>query len=233
MKRDIAFNIDLAQRYVVDGAILLHHISYWCFKNKAEARNLRDGRHWTYNSVAATSTLFPFWTSDQVRRRMDKLVQQGALLKGNYNEAGYDRTSWWSLTDELWDFYSGLPTAFGKSANSKRQSRQKDLAPVQEQYQVTTQMTTKTSTQRMARPTIEELTAEFRQLGIVDAGELAEKFTNYYESNGWKVGRNPMKSWKHTAKNWARNESKNTKQNRGFNTANFSPTGISDFIANG
>ena len=27
-------------------------------------------------------------------------------------------------------------------------------------------------------------------------------FFNYYESNGWKVGRNPMKCWKSAARNW-------------------------------
>jgi hypothetical protein len=30
----------------------------------------------------------------------------------------------------------------------------------------------------------------------------AEKFFNYYESNGWRVGKNPMKSWTHAVANW-------------------------------
>ena len=38
----------------------------------------------------------------------------------------------------------------------------------------------------------------------------AEKFLDYYESNGWKVGRNPMKDWKATARNWARNSNQQT-----------------------
>lgn len=34
-------------------------------------------------------------------------------------------------------------------------------------------------------------------------------FINHYESNGWKVGRNSMKSWKHAIANWStRNEEK-------------------------
>ena len=33
----------------------------------------------------------------------------------------------------------------------------------------------------------------------------AEKFVNYYESNGWKVGKNTMKSWTHAANNWITN----------------------------
>ena len=31
----------------------------------------------------------------------------------------------------------------------------------------------------------------------------AEHFLNYYEANGWRVGKNPMKSWKATLANWA------------------------------
>ena len=32
----------------------------------------------------------------------------------------------------------------------------------------------------------------------------AEKFCDYYESNGWKVGRNPMKDWKAAVRTWAK-----------------------------
>jgi hypothetical protein len=32
------------------------------------------------------------------------------------------------------------------------------------------------------------------------------KFYNYYESNGWKVGRNPMKDWRAAIRTWERNE---------------------------
>ena len=43
------------------------------------------------------------------------------------------------------------------------------------------------------------------RLGI-DQGKIeAEKFFNYYESNGWKVGKNPMKNWKAAANNWITN----------------------------
>ena len=34
----------------------------------------------------------------------------------------------------------------------------------------------------------------------------AEKFHDHYSSNGWKVGRNAMKCWKSTARNWHRRE---------------------------
>ena len=34
----------------------------------------------------------------------------------------------------------------------------------------------------------------------------AARFYDHYESNGWKVGKNPMKDWKATIRNWERND---------------------------
>ncbi len=36
-------------------------------------------------------------------------------------------------------------------------------------------------------------------------GVDAEKFFNYYESNGWKVGKNSMKNWKAAVHTWEKN----------------------------
>lgn len=52
-------------------------------------------------------------------------------------------------------------------------------------------------------PTKQELKSFF-----TDPIEL-EKFFNYYESNGWKIGgRSPMKNWKAAARNWMLNAEK-------------------------
>ena len=34
----------------------------------------------------------------------------------------------------------------------------------------------------------------------------AEQFIDFYESNGWKVGKNPMKDWKACVRTWERNK---------------------------
>lgn len=48
----------------------------------------------------------------------------------------------------------------------------------------------------------ESALALFTELGRPDQ---AQEFMDYYDSNGWKVGRNPMKDWKATARRWVRN----------------------------
>ena len=54
--------------------------------------------------------------------------------------------------------------------------------------------------QRMPRPTLEEVAAYAATKHYT--GFNAERFYAYYESNGWKVGRNPMKSWKNAVTSW-------------------------------
>jgi hypothetical protein len=40
----------------------------------------------------------------------------------------------------------------------------------------------------------------------------AHKFFNYYEANGWMVGKNKMKNWRAAANNWIANATKFSKQ---------------------
>jgi hypothetical protein len=59
-----------------------------------------------------------------------------------------------------------------------------------------------TSTRRFVRPTIEEVGEYCRERGSkVDPS----KFFAYYESNGWRVGRNPMKDWRAAVRTWESN----------------------------
>ena len=58
---------------------------------------------------------------------------------------------------------------------------------------------------RFVKPTLEEVQAYITEKGL---NVNAEKFIDYYESNGWKVGRNPMKDWKATARRWNTTETK-------------------------
>lgn len=52
------------------------------------------------------------------------------------------------------------------------------------------------------KPTVEEISEYCLEKKLkVDA----QHFYDYYESNGWKVGKNKMQDWQATARNWARN----------------------------
>ena len=56
---------------------------------------------------------------------------------------------------------------------------------------------------RFAPPSREELDLAAAKLGLPPAE--VDKFVAYYGSNGWRVGRNPMKSWAHALTRWKLN----------------------------
>lgn len=70
----------------------------------------------------------------------------------------------------------------------------------------TKELSTKESTtkdnKRFTPPSRQEVQEYIAEKGYsVDA----ERFIDYYTSNGWKVGKNHMKDWKATVRNWERN----------------------------
>lgn len=63
---------------------------------------------------------------------------------------------------------------------------------------------------KFIKPTLEEIKAYcLERKNNIDA----QFFYDYYESNGWKVGKNSMKDWKATVRNWERNSKQQNTQN--------------------
>lgn len=58
---------------------------------------------------------------------------------------------------------------------------------------------------RSVKPTIDEVKEYCRERkNNVDP----QRFFDFYEANGWRVGRNPMKNWKAAIRNWESREIK-------------------------
>ena len=106
----------VAARYGLGEAIFLDTIVHWYRVNRADGRNYHDGRWWTYNSIAAYTDQFPWWSAKQIRRIAASLREQGALLTGNYNSNGRDRTIWYSPSDEALALY-GIPAEDAQTGN--------------------------------------------------------------------------------------------------------------------
>nr|DAO10154.1 MAG TPA: DnaD like replication protein [Caudoviricetes sp.]DAT06617.1 MAG TPA: DnaD like replication protein [Caudoviricetes sp.] len=71
---------------------------------------------------------------------------------------------------------------------------------------------TTTKRKRFEKPTLSEI----EQYCIERNNNInAEQFYDYYESNGWKVGKNSMKDWKAAVRTWERSEYRkpNSKKN--------------------
>lgn len=69
----------------------------------------------------------------------------------------------------------------------------------------------KPKAKRFVKPNRTEVSEEFFRKGSPHCNDDADAFLNHYESNGWKVGKNPMKNWKAAIAQWVkRNEDKAT-----------------------
>ena len=66
----------------------------------------------------------------------------------------------------------------------------------------------KPKAKKFVKPTVEEIAAFCKEKKY---NVNAQQFFNYYESNGWKIGRNSMKSWQAAVQNWNARDKANNK----------------------
>lgn len=95
-----SFDIEIAQMYGVNAAIILNNLHHWIKRNEANEQNFFDGRYWTYNSRRAYRELFPYMGERQINTAFQKLIDDGVIVTGNYNKSAYDRTLWYALTEK-------------------------------------------------------------------------------------------------------------------------------------
>lgn len=125
------FCIELASSYGIEEAIIIHNLYFWIRKNVANGSNFYDGRYWTYNSSKAFSALFPYMTESKIYRELKSLEEKGLIVKGNYNDTKYDRTTWYSLSDKAISELEGLNYDVNGFAKSISQNKEKDFAKME------------------------------------------------------------------------------------------------------
>lgn len=94
------FNVEIACKLGVEKATLLHNLAFWIKKNVANRVNFRDGYYWTYNTAEAFSELLPYFNSKKIGRLLNDLETSGVIKSGNYNKIQFDRTKWYTITDD-------------------------------------------------------------------------------------------------------------------------------------
>lgn len=118
-------------------------------------------------------------------------IQSGTVLEPSRNQVG-------SKMEPQDRDRDRLEIEIGKDRDSRESSRKKSSA------------NNSTAAHKFVKPTLAELKAYIAENGYTFP---AESFMDYYESNGWKVGRNPMKSWQATCRTWQRHELPRKEQN--------------------
>ena len=136
---NFSFDGDFAKEHRVNEAIMYQYFSYWIAKNKANDKHFYDGYTWTYNSQKALTELFPFWNRAKIQRIISSLENQGLLIKGNYNQLAYDRTTWYALPK----FEQSVVQNQTVNCSDLNNERFKNEQPIPINYQLTKQLTNK------------------------------------------------------------------------------------------
>ena len=99
------FDVELAEQYGVDEAIFIHNLYFWIKHNEANGTHIMEHegitRVWTYNSMAAFSILFPFWSHRQMERIVKSCKDKELVITANLNEDKKNRTLWYAVTEKV------------------------------------------------------------------------------------------------------------------------------------
>lgn len=189
------FNTEYALKYGIEESIVINNLQFWITKNRANKKHFINDRTWTYNTYKAFSEIFPYWNEHKMKRILDSLVEKGILLRENYNKSGYDRTCWYAFKDE-----SSFLQNYNNHIADLQNGSIENATPIP--YSNTNNNTSKN---KFIKPTPDEVNIYAKEIDFkLDGGY----FIDHYESNGWLVGKNPMKDWKAAVRTWKRNSSK-------------------------
>jgi len=154
----IVFDARIAEKYSLEEAIVIAKLYGWIKHNATNGMNFHDGRYWTFNSLSAFAKYFPFWSESKVKRILIDLYggidkkdakpkHEQILLKGRYNKSSFDRTVWYSFTDEFFEYLRALGYEL-KAEVPFSASDQMGVPPADEQYQLNNQYKKKKETKK-------------------------------------------------------------------------------------
>ncbi|ATF19468.1 hypothetical protein [Phaeobacter gallaeciensis] len=92
-----SFDPKIAMQVGTNAAVVFRNLVFWVRHNEANRRNFHEGRYWTYNSLTAFTEQFPYLSAKQIRTALDKLLQAGLVVKGNFAEDRFNRANWYAL----------------------------------------------------------------------------------------------------------------------------------------
>lgn len=95
-----SFDVDIAQKYGLEEAIIIHHFQFWIRQNAAMGRNFQQGRTWMYQTQKEIAAIYPYFNEDSVQRILKRLIEKEVLISDNFNKNQFDKTKWYAFKDE-------------------------------------------------------------------------------------------------------------------------------------
>ncbi len=165
-------------------------------------------------------------------------LKSGQCFLGDYSSIGMTRQQYRTAQEQLtkWNLATFKGTnkgTIGTILNSKVYDINEDVTNQQATIEQPTnnQPTTtnkecknvrKKESSRFAPPSLKDVLDYMTERGYPYPKE-AESFIDYYSSNGWKVGKNPMKDWKAATRNWTKKLTKKQPEQNNMPLDNYDP----------
>lgn len=211
-----SFNVQFAQKYGIEEAIIAHNFYFWIIKNASNKKHFYNGSVWTYNSNSAFAELFPYINKTKINRAINHLESEGVIIKDNFNSYARDRTLWYAFSEMGVEFLRecGYDVTFFKMTKCIFQNelcivQNEPTIPYNKQHiDIKEKEDNKLSSKKkFTPPSIEEVVEYVKEKGYhFDA----ESFFVFYESKGWMVGKNKMTKWKMACATWEKSCNKGT-----------------------
>lgn len=167
------------------------------------------------------------WSRGKVLRFLKELEQEERIVQQKSNVincisvVNYDKYQNCSTPN---DTPNGTPnstadsTPNGTTHNEDINKIKEDIKKILESNSLTQDKPPKRKVEVFEKPSIEEVKAYAISKGYSNFD--AEHFWNYYESNGWRVGKSPMKSWKSAVVTWTKRDNQSLINNQQTNYNN-------------
>lgn len=218
-----SFNVSLATLIGLNETIILTNFYFNVKSNEGNENMVKDGRVWFFRSVKYLNEQYPYLTPDKIRRAIERLINAGYVIKGDYNQDKFNKCNWYSISDEVYILFEGInaesigqnakPFGIMPSHSAKCQLDYKQVDYKQENiYKKETLSINRESKEKskndghfcsvqtkFAPPSVEEVKEYCNAKGYnIDPAQ----FVCFYESKNWMIGKNKMKDWKKAVLTW-------------------------------
>lgn len=95
------YDPEVAEEYGLEEAILLKNFDLWTSPDKENPNDRKyfSGRYWINVSLKELHAIFYHMSISTIRRTLDNLLDEGLLMKDNFNPNPLEKILWYALTD--------------------------------------------------------------------------------------------------------------------------------------
>lgn len=95
-----SFDTGIAKSLGVNAAIVFNHIVYWLRYNSSNENAIHEEKVWMYETQKKMAEFLEYMTLEEVKKAVVKLLEAKLLIKANFNKNPFDKTAWYTTTDQ-------------------------------------------------------------------------------------------------------------------------------------